>query len=176
MPVASVDGEAQRLTEAIHRARCADGAAFDQLYHALHPGLLRYLRVWVGDDADDVASETWLQVARDLESFRGDWDRFRGWVVTIARHRALDHVRHRNRHPDLPLAHMPERASPVDTAEAAFEAIGTDAAVTLLTTLPREQAEAILLRVVFALDAKSCGRILGRRAGAVRTAAHRGLR
>jgi RNA polymerase sigma-70 factor (ECF subfamily) len=33
-----------------------------------------------------------------------------------------------------------------------------------------------MLRVVIGLDAKACGRILGRRAGAVRTAAHRGLR
>ena len=175
-PVQGPGDEARRLTAAINDARCADGAAFDQLYRALHPGLLRYLRVWVGDDAEDVASETWLQIARDLGSFHGDWDRFRGWAVTIARHRAVDHARHRQRHPDLPLEHLPERPSPLDTAETALAAIGTDAAVTLLARLPREQAEAILLRVVFALDAKSCGNVLGRRAGAVRTAAHRGLR
>jgi RNA polymerase sigma-70 factor, ECF subfamily len=176
MPTTGRNDDTDRLTEAVANARRADAAAFDEIYRALHPGLLRYLRVWVGDDAEDVASETWLQIARDLESFHGDWDRFRGWAVTIGRNRAIDHARHRKRHPDLPLEHLPERASPVDTAEAACEAIGTDAVVALLAALPREQAEAIVLRVVFALDAKACGHILGRRAGAVRTAAHRGLR
>ena len=39
-----------------------------------------------------------------------------------------------------------------------------------------DSAEAILLRVVMGLDAETAGRVLGKRAGAVRTAAHRGLR
>ncbi|MBN1174233.1 MAG: sigma-70 family RNA polymerase sigma factor [Micromonosporaceae bacterium] len=168
--------ETTGLTEAIDRARQADPAAFDLIYRALHPGLLRYLRVLVGEEAEDVASETWLQIARDLDSFRGDWDRFRGWAVTIARHRALDHCRWARRHPHLPVEQVPDRAVPLDTADAALESIGTGEAIALLTRLPREQAEAIILRVLLGLDAKSCGQVLGRRAGAVRTATHRGLR
>ncbi len=46
-----------------------------------------------------MASETWLQVARDLPSFSGDADGFRGWVATIARHRADGHLRHARRRP-----------------------------------------------------------------------------
>jgi RNA polymerase sigma-70 factor (ECF subfamily) len=46
----------------------------------------------------------------------------------------------------------------------------------LIATLPRDQAEAVLLRVVLGLDAEAAGQVLGKRAGAVRTAAHRGLR
>jgi RNA polymerase sigma-70 factor (ECF subfamily) len=42
--------------------------------------------------------------------------------------------------------------------------------------LPPDQAEAVLLRVVVGLDAESAGKVLGKRAGAVRTAAYRGLR
>jgi RNA polymerase sigma-70 factor (ECF subfamily) len=42
--------------------------------------------------------------------------------------------------------------------------------------LPTQQAEAVLLRVVMGLDAETVGRILGKRPGAVRTAAYRGLR
>ena len=52
----------------------------------------------------------------------------------------------------------------------------TAEAVSLIAMLPREQAEAVLLRVVVGLDAQTAGRILGRRAGAVRTATYRGLR
>ncbi|HEU5392842.1 MAG TPA: sigma factor-like helix-turn-helix DNA-binding protein, partial [Streptosporangiaceae bacterium] len=43
-------------------------------------------------------------------------------------------------------------------------------------TLPPDQAEAVLLRAVLGLDATTAGTILGKRAGAIRTAASRGLR
>jgi RNA polymerase sigma-70 factor (ECF subfamily) len=42
--------------------------------------------------------------------------------------------------------------------------------------LPREQAEAVFLRVVVGLDAKTAARVLGKRPGAVRTSAYRGVR
>ena len=162
------------------RAACEDGDedAFRVLYRAVQPNLLRYLRVLVGDDAEDVASEAWLHIARDLTTFRGDLDGFRGWAATIARNRAMDHLRHQRRRPvssgqDEQLAEVPARE---DTAESAVDAIGTDAALALIATLPRDQAEAVLLRAVMGLDATAAARVLGKRAGAVRTAAHRGLR
>src|SRR5580698_6139654 len=78
---------------ALDRARAGDEAAFRVLYRDVQPRVLRYLQAIVGADAEDVASETWLQVARDLPGFSGDGDGFRGWVATIARHRAADHLR-----------------------------------------------------------------------------------
>ena len=163
---------------ALDAARDGDDDAFRVLYRAVQPGLLRYLRVLVGDDAEDVASEAWLQVARDLGTFRGDLDGFRGWAATIARHRALDHLRRRRRRPVAvarveDLADVPGRE---DTAGSAVDAMGTDAALALIAELPRDQAEAVLLRVVMGLDAPAAAKVLGKRPGAVRTAAYRGLR
>ncbi|WP_430827750.1 RNA polymerase sigma factor [Candidatus Protofrankia californiensis] len=162
----------------VAEAQRGDEDAFKVIYRAVQPGLLRYLRVLVGDDAEDVASEAWLQIARDLPSFRGDSNGFRGWAVTIARHRALDHIRRQRRRPqhDVPVEHMTDLASPDDTAGRALETLSTDAAIRLIAGLPRDQAEAVLLRVVIGLDAQTAGRVLGKRAGAVRTAAYRGLR
>jgi RNA polymerase sigma-70 factor (ECF subfamily) len=139
---------------------------------------LRYLRVLVGDDAEDVASETWLQIVRDLGSFGGDDDSFQGWAATIARHRALDHLRQRQRRPapEMDADRMSARPSADDTAVLALEAISTRAALALIATLPKDQAEAVVLRAVLGLNAKDAGRVMGKRAGAVRTAAHRGLR
>jgi RNA polymerase sigma-70 factor (ECF subfamily) len=139
---------------------------------------MRYLRVLVGEDAEDVASDAWLQIARDLKSFRGDSDGFRGWAATIARHRALDHLRRQRRRPgpSVSLEQLADRPGNDDTAGSALEALDTDTALALIARLPRDQAEAVLLRVVMGLDAKAAGRVLGKRAGAVRTAAYRGLR
>lgn len=167
------------LSSAVLEAQRGDEAAFRLIYRMIQPALLRYLRVLVGNDAEDVASEAWLQIARDLASFRGDFDGFRGWAATIARHRALDHLRRRNRHQrdDIPVEMVTtELAAPDDTAGGALEAMSTEAAMRLIAGLPLDQAEAVLLRVVMGLDAKTAGRVLGKRAGAVRTAAHRGLR
>ncbi|MGV9213392.1 RNA polymerase sigma factor [Micromonospora sp. RB23] len=164
------------LSEAVTAAQSGDEDAFRFLYRSLQPGLLRYLTALVGADAEDVASETWLQISRDLPTFTGG--EFRAWTVTIARNRAMDHLRRMRRRPSLPVPvqALTELAGDGDTAERADETISTEAALALIATLPPREAEAVLLRAVIGLDAESAGRVLGRRAGAVRTAAHRGLR
>ncbi|HEY2579709.1 MAG TPA: RNA polymerase sigma factor [Streptosporangiaceae bacterium] len=167
------------LADAVRKAQDGDDEAFRLLYRDLQPRLLRYLRALVGDDADDVASETWLHIARGLSGFQGDSDGFRGWTATIARNRATDHVRHHQRRVAtvaVPVEELTGLAGSDDTADSAIEGISTDAAIALIARLPRDQAEAVLLRAVMGLDAESAGKVLGKRAGAVRTAAYRGLR
>lgn len=166
------------LTEPLSAAREGDDAAFSVIYRAVQPALLRYVRGLVGDDAEDVTSEAWAQIARDVRSFAGDSDGFRGWAATIARNRALDHLRRERRRPATPVStddlfHLAGRA---DTAAGALELVSTDAAIALIAALPQDQAEAVLLRVVMGLDANAAGQVLGKRPGAVRVAAHRGLR
>ena len=167
------------LEAAIAEAASGSEEAFRLLYRDIQPRVLRYLRSLVSDDAEDVASETWLHVSRDLKTFRGDLDAFRGWVATIARNRATDHLRRISRRPK-PAAVTAEEliyfAANDDTAVQALDSVSTDTALGLIGSLPRDQAEAVLLRVVVGLDAKSAGRVLGKRPGAVRTAAYRGLR
>jgi RNA polymerase sigma-70 factor, ECF subfamily len=162
---------------ALQAARFGDEEGFRVLYRDIQPGVLRYLRVLVPDDAEDVASETWLQIARDIGSFTGELDDFRGWVATIARNRAMDLVRHRRRRPQAtePVEALTALPAADDTELAAVTSISTASALALIASLPRDQAEAVLLRVVLGLDAKAAAEVLGKRAGAVRTAAYRGL-
>jgi RNA polymerase sigma-70 factor, ECF subfamily len=174
-----VQGDDAELTAAVRAAQGGDEIAFRAVYRAVHPRLLGYVRTLVSDaDAEDVTSEAWLQIARDLGRFSGDADRFRGWAARIARNRALDHLRSRGRRPAIggdesDLAVLPGGA---DTAGEALEALGTGRAMAMISRLPQDQAEAVVLRVVLGLDAKSAAQVLGKRSGAVRTAAHRGLR
>lgn len=166
------------LTDVLARARSGDEAAFVQIFRAVQPSLLRYLTVLVGaTDAEDVASEAWSAACRDLAKFRGDIDGFRGWVVTIARRRAVDHLRAKGRRPadPVPVEDLHQYVGDQDTEALAFESLSTASAVALIGSLPRDQAEAVLLRAVMGLDAKTAGQVLGKRAGAVRVAAFRGL-
>ncbi|OPF84746.1 RNA polymerase subunit sigma-70 [Streptomyces antioxidans] len=174
-----MQGDEAELTAAVLAAQEGDETAFRTVYRSVHPRLLGYVRTLVGDgDAEDITSEAWLQIARDLQRFSGDADRFRGWAARIARNRALDHIRMRGRRPAIggDESELEFRPSDADTAGEAMEAIGTGKALGLISQLPQDQAEAVVLRVVLGLDAKSAATVLGKRPGAVRTAAHRGLR
>ncbi|MEV6017502.1 MULTISPECIES: RNA polymerase sigma factor [unclassified Streptomyces] len=166
------------LGAAVARAQDGDEAAFAAAYRIVQPGLLGYLRGMVGDDAEDVASDAWLEIARDLGRFRGDGAGFRGWTATIARHRALDHLRRLRVRPrgtalEQDALDLPGRHS---TQDEALESLSTEYALELVAGLPRDQAEAVLLRVVVGLDGPAAARVLGKRPGAVRTSAHRGLK
>ena len=158
-------------------ARAGDEAAFARIFRDIQPALLRYLRV-ITADPEDVAGETWVQVATGLRRFRGGEQDFRAWLFTIARNRAADAGRSRARHPAAPLD-MTEAAQLLttpDAADQALEAVSTQAAMALIKSLPPDQAEIILLRVVAGLDTGDVARIVGKTPGAVRVAAHRGLR
>lgn len=177
--VEGVLGDDAGLTAAVLAAQDGDEDAFRTVYRAVQPRLLGYIRTLVGEpDAEDVASESWLQIARDLDRFSGDADRFRGWAARIARNRSLDHLRMRGRRPAVggDETELSEKPAESDTATEAIEALATGRTMSLIAQLPQDQAEAVVLRVVVGLDAKSAAQTLGKRPGAVRTAAHRGLK
>jgi RNA polymerase sigma-70 factor (ECF subfamily) len=159
-------------------AKEGDEAAFSALWRDANPALLRYLRMAAPGYAEDVAAETWVQVLRGLARFTGDESSWRAWLFTNARRRVLDQVRHRARHPaealdDLHAAEIPRTA---DAAQLAMDNIATERAIALVSRLPPQQAEVIMLRVVAGLDTEAVAQIVGRSPGAVRVAAHRGLK
>jgi RNA polymerase sigma-70 factor, ECF subfamily len=161
-------------------AAAQDGSeeAFSALWQDANPALLRYLRVIAPAAAEDVAAEAWVQVIRGLTAFRGDEAGWRAWLFTTARRRVIDDARRAARRPAVPLEEMTPTDTPAarDAADAALENLETQAAIALVGELPRLQAEVILLRVVAGLDTEAVGGLLGRSPGAVRVAAHRGLR
>src|SRR4029078_11410223 len=157
------------LDEAVARMCRGDGDAFRAVYRAVHAPLLRYLEVLVGpNDAEDVSAETWVPACRALDRCTGDADGVRGWITTIGRHRALDLLRLRSRRirADQDLTGG-DPADTVDTEGATLEGFTTEAALAVIRSLPQDQAEAVMLRAVMGLDAKSAAAILWERPGGV---------
>ena len=159
-------------------AQAGDQQAFAAIFRDVQPSLVRYLHVIAADAADDMAGDTWLQVIAGLDRFSGDERAFRAWLFTIARHRTIDWARSRARRETLPQrlgsADVPQ-VTP-DTADVVLERMATHAVLAAIATLPADQAEIIMLRVVAGLDAPAVAQIVGKTPGAVRVAAHRGLR
>jgi len=165
------------LDDALARASRGDEAGFLELWRGLQPRLLRYLRVVGCDDPEDVASETWLQVVRDLHRFSGGEEDFRRWLFTIGRHRAVDAARARSRRP------VGQSSVGIDiladsqlVEDQVLDGLSVQRAVALLAALSKDQAEAVALRVIAGLDTPDVARILGKSAGAIRVALHRGLK
>ena len=152
--------------------------SFAVLWRDANPSLLRYLRVLAPDGAEDIAAETWVQVVRGLPRFVGDEQAWRAWLFTTARRRMLDQARLRRRHPTEPLDEIGAEQVPAspDTEQLALENIATEGAIELLSQLPAQQADVIMLRVLAGLDTEAVAEILGKSPGAVRVLAHRGLK
>jgi RNA polymerase sigma-70 factor (ECF subfamily) len=167
-----------RFAETLEAAQCGEEWAVSSLWYEFQPALLRYLRGRQRDAADDVASETWLRVARDLRRFRGTDTDFRAWLFTIARHALIDWQRRSMRLPattgSLDLVEDPPARD--DTEAAAIDAIDTRRVLALIAELPPEHADVVLLRVVAGLDIHRVAGIMRKRPGTVRVIQHRALR
>lgn len=159
-------------------AQRGDEVAFTQIFRDVQPALLRYLRVIAPYWAEDVAADTWEQVVAGLGRFSGNERAFRGWLFTIARHRAADQGRARARRPAMPLdgSGAEDELTVPGAADTALERLGTRAALAAVAQLPPDQAEIIMLRVLAGLDTGQVADLVGKSPGAVRVAAHRGLR
>ena len=157
----------------IGRARTGDRDALASLWRELNPPLLRYLRGRIGDGAEDIASQTWMDAARGLGGFEGDQPAFRRWLFAIARRRLLDELRRRGRRREWAGGGVPD----VGRADAGLGKVDElDRVLATVRRLPPDQADAVLLRVVADLDVTQVAEIMGRSEGAVRVLVHRGLR
>jgi RNA polymerase sigma-70 factor (ECF subfamily) len=149
------------------------------LYRALQPRVLRFLRARAPQEAEDIASQAWLEIARGLPRFTGGEDEFSAFVFTVARRRLADHRRAVRRRPvdpagDETLAALAGTEAPEDEAIAHLR--GEDAARRIAEILPAEQAEIVLLRIVGGFSVDEVAKVIGRRPGTVRVLQHRALR
>jgi len=165
--------------EVLAGARGGAEDAVAALYRHLQPSLLAYLRAVEPGDAEDLASDVWLGVGRNLAQFEGDEAAFRGWVFTIGRRRVVDLRRRRARRQTDPAAAEELAAIPGtdDPEAAALDTLGADdVRRRIVELLPPDQADVVLLRVVGELDARQIADVLGKRPGAIRVLQHRALR
>ena len=76
------------------KAQGGDVSAFDLLYRAYTPSLLRFAKRLTKDRelADDAVQEAWISISKTLSKLR-DPSLFRAWIFKAVRWRLLDEVR-----------------------------------------------------------------------------------
>lgn len=168
----------RRFDDVLAAAGAGAEWALAELYRHLHPRILRYLRALEPSEAEDLASDVWLDVARGLGRFEGDERAFRAWAFTIARRRLVDLRRRRARRATFPAEpeRLVEHGGRGDVEDEAMAELTTEAALARIASLPPDQAEVVLLRVLGGLGVGEVAGIMGKRPGAVRVLQHRALR
>ncbi len=132
----------------------------------------RFLVASVGrEHADDCFQETFLAAMRAYPRLR-DAGNLRGWALTIAHRKALDHHRARARRP-VPVEDVPDRPAAADDPAAALDADRTWAAV---RHLPPRQRAVLTLRFAGDLTHAQVAAALGCSEEASRQAQRDGLR
>ena len=95
------------------------------------------------EEAEDIASETWLRAWRNRDRLG---ERVWPWLVVVARRLAIDHARARLRHPWVALDWG--LTSPMDTERAALGEMAAEAAVASITRLTAGQRVVVTLRAL----------------------------
>lgn len=172
----------QEFDEVLAAARDGAGWAAARLWRALAPSVAGYLRVQGAAEPDDLTSEVFVGVFRNLGSFAGDEERFRAWVFTIAHRRLLDERRRAARQPrHFPLPHPSaglrgDDAAPAASAEHdALRRLGTEGVRRVCARLPADQRDVLVLRLVGGLTTAEVAAALGRSPGAVKALQHRAV-
>lgn len=144
---------------------------FQSLVEAHASVLARFLRGMVGpDDVDDTLQDTLLAALRAYPRFDGSNPR--AWLLTIARHKAIDEHRARRR--------RPERLSEPDShpgRETAGHIADSDSELwAAVARLPEKQRAAVVLRFAVDLRYREIGEAIGCSEDAARRNVHEAIK
>lgn len=168
-------------TETGHPSRiqaAKDGAewAWESIYRDFAGPVTGYLRSRGASDPDDLSSEVFFQVARDIHRFEGDESSFRSWLFVIAHRRLVDDRRARSRTLDT----VDEDSRDIETeggdVEAEFmEQLALSRVEDMLETLTEDQRHVLALRIIGDLTLEETAEVMSKRVGAIKALQRRAL-
>lgn len=147
--------------------------AWDCLYGELAGVVTGYLSTRGADDPEDLAGETFLQVARNIHAFDGSESSFRSWVFVIAHRRLIDSRRSNGRRPVSSPLDVDLEGGNVESE--AMERLATSDLVRAFKVLTDDQREVLALRVVANLTLEETAEVVGKTVGAVKALQRRAL-
>ncbi len=154
-------------------ARACDGEpeAIAALYRDLAPLVIGYLRANGADSPEDLTSDVFVSVMDAIDTFTGDEDHFRTWVLTIAYRRRVDDLRRRNRRREdsgLPDEVTETRTEAGDVEATAMARLRVGGVIEAMSQLTEEQQSVLMLRVLADLPVKDICQITGKSEPAVK--------
>ena len=170
--------------ELVKRCREGDHDAWETIVRRRHTRIYNLAYRFTGrfDEAQDLTQEVFLKVYRTLHSYRPDSGTFETWMVRIARNHFIDHYRkfktERAKTGTLE-DHTSEAAllpalRPEDPGRALERRQTAERVHRLLSRLPDDQREAVILRDLEELSYEEIAELLGLPMGTVKSRINRG--
>ncbi len=153
------------LATVVARAGRGDRQAFAELYRRFHRAVhgVVLAKVSFGDAADLVQDV--FAIALERLPQLAEPAAFPGWLMSIARHRAIDHVRGKK-----PTGELAEIAVPAPRSAEVAEVLAA------LRAMPEAYQETLILRLVEGMSGPEIAEQTGLSAGSVRVNLHRGMK
>ena len=132
---------------------------FEQVYQTYFKSVYRYIRRLSGDEqlAEEITSETFVQVMRSIGTFRGDCD-LRVWICQIAKNTYYTHLKKQNRVAALDEEAWLALADPAAPVEERLDAKEDAQRIrALLHTLPEPYKEVFMWRTLGELSFAEIG-------------------
>lgn len=162
---AGAEGATAPVIQVVTAAQRGDRAAFAELYRRFHRAVHGVILAKVPyRDAADLVQDTFA-IALERMKQLADAAAFPGWLLMIARNRAIDHLRGTkptDELPELPVA-APRNAEVAQVLAA-------------LRALPEAYQETLVLRLVEGLTGPEIAEQTGLSPGSVRVNLHRGMK
>ncbi|HEX4826266.1 MAG TPA: sigma-70 family RNA polymerase sigma factor [Candidatus Polarisedimenticolaceae bacterium] len=159
------------------RCRSGDGLAWEALVRSYQASVLAVTRHYLGDpeEARDVAQDVFVRLYENLSSFSGG-DRFKPWLLRMARNASIDRIRRINARPpasDIPFTDLPLEAGS-DPEECAGRAARESLLRRALARLGEQHREVVLLKEIHGLTLEEVADVLGVPIGTVKSRSNRG--
>lgn len=153
------------LATVVLAARRGDRRAFADLYRRFHRAVHGVVLARVSyTESADLVQDVFATALERLPQL-AEPAAFPGWLMAIARNRAVDHLRAKKPTDEL-----------VDVAVAAPRSAEVAQALAALRTLPEAYRETLILRLVEGLSGPEIADQTGLSAGSVRVNLHRGMK
>jgi RNA polymerase sigma-70 factor (ECF subfamily) len=144
-------GQRLRSAEEAYAAFCAgEQNAFDEIMEEFRQGLIFFLRGYVNcyDTAEDLAEDTFVELLIHKGRFRGQ-SSLKTYLYSVARHKAIDHVRREQRRPTVALDDLAEWSDSGDTPEERYLSQERSQVIAqAIAEIPKEYQEVLRLLYV----------------------------
>ena len=138
----------ERTAEEAYEAFCAgEQGAFDELMREFQQSLVYFLLGYVHspETAEDLAEDTFVELLLHKGRFRGQ-SSFKTYLFSVARHKAIDHLRREKRRPAVALDDIAERSDDAMGPEELYLASEQAAEIAqAIRAIPKEYQEVLRL-------------------------------
>jgi RNA polymerase sigma factor (sigma-70 family) len=167
--------EIDRFESRLEAAKAGESWAWEEIYANLAGPVTGYLRSRGALDPEDIGSEVFFQVARDIHRFEGDESKFRSWVFVIAHRRLIDARRADSRRVSTVDEALDHETEGGDVEEEVMEQLALTRMREIFDSLTEDQKRVLALRIIGDLTLEETARVLGKRVGAVKALQRRAL-